>query len=589
MRPAVLCLLALALPLRAQETQYRETVEVRLHDLDAIVTDRDGKPVRGLTREDFILLEEGKPQVISNFSVFDATATSTLAEGTGAVADGTAPPQPAATPRRFIFFIDEMAIQSHARTTLKKHALALVRQMKPGDVATVLRPTGTARIVQDYTSDIAALEKSLTRAIDDTKLRMTAPAFAELRALRRATEVAQSPTEIAVAKQTYAEASRNRVETRLGQLRALVASAAQTEGKKILVLITSGLSARPGLEAYSHDEQLQIFEMKADNSADALAAAQSSGNPLSMIRAEAAVMQAKRGWRGMDRVDFTDFTTHIDNIARSAAAEGITIYALTPEVPLFLDASKGADSPNEGSTMGGGDVTGRDLIPPQMLDQLLQYEAETLTSFAEKTGGKWFRGPGNIDDTFQQVTSDLENYYSLGYRAQGDLSKPRRIEVRVKDRPDLRVRTRSEVIDRSMARDMSDRVIAELLYPRSINELHMEVKAERPQKDGRQYVVPFEVVIPVEKLTLLQAADGTYRGTVSVHYAAAKEGREFLSYGRQEQLIELSERQYKELRRIKYRYSSTVTVPKGNIRIALGVIDNRSRSASLQTLNVQAQ
>jgi hypothetical protein len=74
---------------------------------------------------------------------------------------------------------------------------------------------------------------------------------------------------------------------------------------------------------------------------------------------------------------------------------------------------------------------------------------------------------------------------------------------------------------------------------------------------------------------------------VTVHYAAAAE-KEFVSYGRQEQLIELTPAQYREMLRIRYRYTSNITVPKGKIRIALGVVDSTSKMSSLQTVNLVA-
>src|SRR5205809_6935145 len=55
-----------ALPLLAQE-KLVETIEVRVTNVDVVVTDRAGNPVHGLTRDDFELLENGKPQTITNF------------------------------------------------------------------------------------------------------------------------------------------------------------------------------------------------------------------------------------------------------------------------------------------------------------------------------------------------------------------------------------------------------------------------------------------------------------------------------------------------------------------------------------------
>ena len=53
--------------LAQQKTPYGETLEVRVIDVDVIVTDRSGKPVTGLTRDDFELFENGKRKEITNF------------------------------------------------------------------------------------------------------------------------------------------------------------------------------------------------------------------------------------------------------------------------------------------------------------------------------------------------------------------------------------------------------------------------------------------------------------------------------------------------------------------------------------------
>ena len=62
MRPVPLAALALAaLPLFAQEK-----IEVSVVNVDVTVTDH-GKPVPGLTKDDFVVLEDGVPQALTNF------------------------------------------------------------------------------------------------------------------------------------------------------------------------------------------------------------------------------------------------------------------------------------------------------------------------------------------------------------------------------------------------------------------------------------------------------------------------------------------------------------------------------------------
>ncbi|MGH9788915.1 MAG: VWA domain-containing protein, partial [Candidatus Acidiferrales bacterium] len=58
-------------------------VTTRLVLVDVVVTDKDGRPVTGLTRDDFTLFEDGEPQTISTF-VFESPA--------GRAGDPYAPP-----------------------------------------------------------------------------------------------------------------------------------------------------------------------------------------------------------------------------------------------------------------------------------------------------------------------------------------------------------------------------------------------------------------------------------------------------------------------------------------------------------------
>lgn len=580
-------LLAWASLLSAQSQQYIESLEIRLHNLDAVVTDREGRPVKGLSREDFVILENGVPQEITNFSFYESSAsTSSLP---GAVDAPAPPPETIAPARHYVFFIDEMAIQYSARKKLKDSASLIVRSMRPGDAASIVRPSGAAKIVQDYTGDMSVVERTLGKAIDDCKLRLTAPALREFQMFRRALETASTPNERIAAKRLYAEGTQARVEQRLGQIRALVTSMAGLDGKKILVLITSGLSAQPGREAYSFDEQVGLTEAPKPAEGVPDAGAVESMGPMARLNLDIEEFRRSRtapSWKGMHRISATDLRPQIDSIARTAAAEGVIIYALEPEVPLQLNFSRGAESPPDPNQPG----TSVPVVPPEMFNQLLTYQGETLTSMTEKTGGKWFRGIGAIDDTFRQVTQDLEVYYSLAYRARGDDAvAPRKVKVVVKDRPELQVRTRTEVIHRSAARDMSDRVLAELVHPRGVDDLKMTVKADSPKRKGRAYEIPVEIVIPMDRITFVHSSDGRYRARVAVHYAAAREGREFVTHGRRDQLIELTGRQYAEMGKIRYRYASSILVPKGKLRIAFGVLDAGSRDASLQTLSVEAR
>src|SRR5512134_2176982 len=62
--------LLLAMTASAQEPQYTETVDVNVVLVDATVTDRSGNQILGLTKDDFIVKEDGVAQQIASVDYF---------------------------------------------------------------------------------------------------------------------------------------------------------------------------------------------------------------------------------------------------------------------------------------------------------------------------------------------------------------------------------------------------------------------------------------------------------------------------------------------------------------------------------------
>src|SRR3954453_16818045 len=75
MRPWTFVVLAVlaAVPLYAAEgPRMGETIDVSIVNVDAIVTDKQGNRVAGLTKDDFEIFENGKLQPVTNFTGFEA-------------------------------------------------------------------------------------------------------------------------------------------------------------------------------------------------------------------------------------------------------------------------------------------------------------------------------------------------------------------------------------------------------------------------------------------------------------------------------------------------------------------------------------
>ena len=540
---------------------YLETFEVRLHNLDVVVTDRAGKPVEGLTKDDFVVVEDGKVQEITNFAVYseqveDGRSRLSTEQGQAGVPvlHSNRPP------RKFIFFLDEMSLHPASRNKLLKNATALLEQsMSAGDEAAVVRPHGENNVVQDFTGDIDKIVQGLSTALKDTATRIDTQQAAELRFLELQLADSATRQEQQFARRMYADMVRRRVEQRLGQLRALVASFAGVEGKKVLVLMTTSLAAEPGREARD-PEDIDV-------------------TPATENEVPTRI------------TSYVDLRPQIDDLGRLAAMNGVTIYSLHPDVPMEY-VTPGREAPRRRLTrqMAGAvqAPAQRVVLPSNLFNAQIANTETTIATLAEKTGGKWYRGDGNIDDAFRQVTNDLRSYYSLAYRVRGEFG-PRRVEVRIKDRPDLIVRTRTDVMEKSDSREMQDLVVANLVYPRGKNELGIRAVPGPMKRDRNLFTIPVDTIIPMEKLTFVPTADGKWHASFTVYYAAAGEKADFSSAQERREDVTLTEDEYFALAGKTFKYSSNLVVAPGHVKIAVGVLDRTSKLSGFAVIRMWAK
>lgn len=561
----------------AQSSQFQEAVEVRLYNLDVIVTDKQGRAVRNLSKDDFIVTENGVAQEITNFATYDSSRTTATKPVQEAAAAPEAAPPP---PRTFAFFIDDLSLQRSARTQLLESSTKMLDMMRPGDTAVVVQPTGETNVLQNFTGDRAAVERALRTAIVSSEPSATSAVNAELRNLVRDMNRLDP-----FARRTYATAALRRVQQRLGQLRALVGALSSIEGKKVLVVVSMGLTATPGTEAYTIEERMALPRGIGELDPASLAAAAASQD---------TEEEEIEDGLGTPEIDEERPISHpfnlkpaIDDLARTAATNGVTIYAVEPEVPLPVAIRGRVDTLTIRLPNGDTIENPKSVVAKTLYTDYLINSAVTLTSLTEKTGGRWFRGMREIDDTFLQVTEDLGFYYSLAYRARGQENAARRVSVSVRNRPDLVVRARTEVIDKSIDRRMEDRVVASLLYPRERNELDIEVKLAKTEQDRGLRVVHLETAIPLGKLMFLEGGDGRYHASFTVHFAATGEERDFGAGSQEAQEVSLTPDEYEERANIRYRHQSRLQVGRGRTRIAIGVLDATSQIAGFQTVEVK--
>jgi VWFA-related protein len=177
---SLLCLFALAPAAFGQERPKGQTpkgpdeevvrVSTNLVQVDAVVLDKDGRVVAGLRPEDFRLVEDGKPRRITEFSFVSTANAPTAPTETKTDADEGPPsstPAPTAygrARRTIALLVDDVGLSFETTAYVRKALTKFVNeQLQPGDLVAVIRTSGGAGSLQQFTSDrrrlLAAVER----------------------------------------------------------------------------------------------------------------------------------------------------------------------------------------------------------------------------------------------------------------------------------------------------------------------------------------------------------------------------------------------------------------------------------------------
>lgn len=471
MRAARLLALALLLPPVAlagsggepPAGSIRRSIEVRVTNLDVVVTDRRGARVPGLTREDFEVFEEGVRRTVTNFSAVGAAAGApSPAAGepaaTPAPSGGAAPPAPSQPPQSWlVVFVDNLHLSVPHRNRAIRQVRDLVGRAAASGVAVlVVTAERSPKIRQKFTTDAALL----SRALDEIALDSAAGARAE--ASRRSTflaiDTAIRDLKFASAEgfaRAFAEEEAADVDASFRSLRATLDQLAALEGRKVLVHVSEGLPLSPGADAYEY-----LRSAYADRG-----------------RSRTGVVRAA----GLDR------GAKLQELAEAANAARVTLHAIDA-------AGLSRDEPGPGiETM----LAPMGRVEPFRARGNVQ---APLSYLAEETGGTAILNQSVIARPLAQVEEDLGSFYSLGYESpRPDEDATRSVEVRVK-RPGLVARARRTFRVKSDDTRVGEGVASALFFGRPENPFGASVEIGEPRPRGARAAVPLRIRVPADRL-----------------------------------------------------------------------------------------
>ncbi|MYA06915.1 MAG: VWA domain-containing protein [Holophagales bacterium] len=479
-----------AAPATGQEVEipevFSETIDVRVVNVEVVVTDRQGNRVQGLKPSDFELLVDGKPTPIDYFTEIEDGLALGARNGDMAAVPSVDPDAPVGT--NFLVFIDDLFSIKRDRNRVLDRLRDDLRTLRPVDrVAVVAFDGKSAETLTGWTPRSLELEEALDRARERPTRGMkqlTARSLADTdRQVRADVEAVQPEGSRSLAslfsraQHSYRERLNNQLESSVLAAMATMRQFSRQPGRKVMLLLAGGWP-----------RSVAIY-----------------------TRANLPDGGLPRDRRIMSEDEL------YGPLVSTANLIGFSLYPVDVPGPVRSfggDASTGVRA--NGAVDPAGALTGA-----------LEREDtvhSTLHLLARSTGGVPlvnFRR----DVALASVAADTRSYYWLGFEPQRrEDNRFHQIVVRLAGRADLNARAREGYVDMSRDHELDMTAKAALLFGDPPDALPLEVHFSKPVRAGRRKMsVNVEVAIPLDEIQLLPVA-GEWLSVVEIRVTAMDEG-----------------------------------------------------------------
>ncbi len=458
-------------PQSPQRTDDDDVVRITtsLVQTDVVVTDKDGRQVTDLKAEDFEILENGKQQIITNFSYVTTAPTPFAGSPTPTPIPrdkaGVPPPPPARLRpeqvRRAIALVVDDLRMSHEGVHATRQALRkyVDEQVQQGDLVAIIRTSAGIGALQQFTNDRQQLYAAIERVRPLARTTRLG-AFTSVDTLERLETSTSEPMADAFGgdgepprpggklPEKFKNRSQSLSEFRdtlttvgtLGALNFVVRGLKELPGRKAVVLFSDGIA---------------IFNQNPDGQ-------DRHERVLSAMRY--LIDQANRASVVIYAVD-----------TRGLQPTGLTAADSTGGTPA---APNGA---GPGGSLGGIPTIRTEQMGEQVLGARTAelFEGQNgLNYLSRETGGTAVFNQNDLNKGIRRALADISGYYLIGYRPDNATFDPatgrRKFNtwtIKVKGRDNVKVRTRSgflgiaEDAPGTRQRSRADQLMAALLSP----------------------------------------------------------------------------------------------------------------------------
>ncbi|MFY9823308.1 MAG: VWA domain-containing protein [Thermoanaerobaculia bacterium] len=462
---------AQAPPANAPQSVFGEQIDVRVVNVEVVVTDKQGNRVAGFTPEDFRLKVDGKVVPVEYFNEVRGGSAIALAESVASSVKGLpslAPGNPVGT--SYLVFVDNFFSLANRRDDVLRSLKDQLSRLGPDDRMAIVAFDGrNVQMLSTWSNSPRDLGRAIEKAIGEPAQGLARVAelrsFDSTRRLIGSSAFEPGPRasftqRLDIEEIEYADRLASQTEREVAAVVSTLRGFASPPGRKVMLLLSGGWPFSPA-DYVVNNPNRPILER-----------------------------EVPRG----DEI--------FRPLADTANRLGYTIYPL--DVPgiegTVTDASLASPSP-----------TGLNIREQE-------HEA-SLQWVAQQTGGRALLN-SLASEALNNAEADTRSYYWLGFTPswQGN-DKRHKVEVTV-THPGFKVRYREDFLDLSRKAEVSMQVESAMMFGNGPDSAPLAIQVGKATAAGRREMeLPVTLGIPADAITFVPV-NGKYTAEVELRVSA---------------------------------------------------------------------
>src|SRR3984885_502587 len=495
--------------------------------IDVEVTDKSGRPIKGLRADQFVVTDNGKPQSISTFSYADIESIEAAggedAKPIVVPVDNEGPNAPSEEAvsdqlrdrRLIVLFFDITSMQTDDLIRAHDAAQKFVKQqMTKADVVAIVAFSTRLNILANFTNDHAIIDKAIAQLTANSSNDLANPLYA-----------AAQNGEYDVQEYTGA--------------------------------------------AFTPDET----EFNVFNTDQKLAAVEGLANVLAGIPGRKALVEFTGGSTQTGEENRTQLRAATDAANRA----DVSIYSIDSRGLL---ATPPAGDTTTNSATGTSMFTGASVF--HQTDQR-EDSRDTLATLSTDTGGKAFFDLGDLSDAFPKIRADNTGYYLVGYNLGADVKRDgrwRTIHVKV-NVPGAHVRYREGYyaprdFQHLEKEDRTQQLADAVNSDNPVVELPVAVETQMFRLSDQQTYVPIAAKISASALDWAEKHGHRQAEFDFAVEVRAVPSRQIVAQLRDTTQVNLDPERYQQINQKNLLYQGGVVLAPGNYRLKFVARENES-------------